>query len=97
VAFDFSKRGGVRAAAEWIRDGCGAAAVIVVLRDPEAESAGEMEERPLFRLVGAMDAGAAPGDIAEVVSALLPGLAEQIHRERREKRARRAVDAYGAQ
>lgn len=96
MGFDLQKRGGVRAAAHWIREGAKAEAVLIVLRRPEVENLGDASEEPVFEIVGSMTPEASPRDVAGVVAELLPGLADTIQQARRERRARRAVEAYGA-
>lgn len=78
--WDLTSRNSLAAAAEWLRSGSKAIAVIVVRGEDT---------------VMAVHEDAAPHDAAETVRDLLPAMAEEVNHERREKRARR-VAGYGS-
>lgn len=76
--WDLTSRRSLAAAAEWLRERSDAIAVIVVRGEDT---------------VMAVHEDAAPHDAAETVRDLLGEMAEEVNRERREKRARK-VAAY---
>jgi hypothetical protein len=69
--FDFTKTGGLRAAAEWIRSKSDAIVVMVIRGEDYAY---------------AVDERCAPSDAAELVRELLPPMVEDANRRRTEKR-----------